>query len=157
MNLELHVKDESMTELLAQQFAQQFDQALVFHLDGDLGAGKTAFVRAFLRAMGHEGAVRSPTYTLMENYDLKGFEFYHFDLYRLEDPEELEFIGIRDLDTSDHTFFIEWPEKGHGAIYDPDIKFFISVAGSGRVFQIAALTEKGVRLIEKMDFSSFTE
>ncbi len=157
MNLELSVKDESMTELLAQQFAQHFSEAMVFHLDGDLGAGKTAFVRAFLRAMGHQGAVRSPTYTLMENYDLKGFEFYHFDLYRLEDPEELEFIGIRDLDTSEHTFFIEWPEKGHGEIYSPDIKFFISVKGPGRIFKIKSQTEKGVRLLEKMDFSQFTE
>ncbi|THB72120.1 MAG: tRNA (adenosine(37)-N6)-threonylcarbamoyltransferase complex ATPase subunit type 1 TsaE [Gammaproteobacteria bacterium] len=157
MTYKLHIKNESMTELLAQKFAQHFSEALVFHLDGDLGAGKTAFVRAFLRAMGHEGAVRSPTYTLMENYDLKGFEFYHFDLYRLEDPEELEFIGIRDLDIAEHTFFIEWPEKGHGAIYDPDIQFFISVNGAGRIFNVTPNTKKGATLLEKIDFSLFTE
>ncbi len=157
MKFELNVKNESKTELLAQKFAQQFDQPVVVYLDGDLGAGKTAFVRAFLRALGHQGAVRSPTYTLMENYQIAEHEIYHFDLYRLEDPEELEYIGIRDIDTAENSFFIEWPEKGHGAIYAADIKFFISVLGRGRQFNITSLTDKGARLLEKIDFSAFTE
>ncbi len=106
------------------------------YLEGDLGAGKTTWVRGLLRALGHAGPVRSPTYTLVESYELDSGTILHFDLYRLGDPEELEYLGVRELHAPGALWLIEWPERGRGWLPEPDLRVRLSGhaedAGDGR-------------------------
>lgn len=102
------------TESLGAALARRVSAPCVIALTGPLGVGKTTFVRGFLRARGHAGPVRSPTYTLVECYPLDSGTVHHLDLYRLADPEELEYLGVRDLATEESIWLVEWPEHGHG-------------------------------------------
>lgn len=128
---EFHLADEAATLALGASLAQQFKAGLMF-LEGDLGAGKTTFVRGFLRELGHQGIVKSPTYTLVEHYPLGERDIYHFDLYRLADPEELEYMGIRDYLQPQHMVLIEWPEKGAGILPPADITLNIQHKNQAR-------------------------
>ncbi len=117
---------EQDTQRFAQRLAQYFSQGVIY-LIGDLGAGKTTFTRYFLQQLGHQGAVKSPTYTLVEPYQVQGQQIFHFDLYRLNDPYELELMGIRDyLDTPNGLFLFEWPSKGGDEIPQADLIIEIS-------------------------------
>ena len=117
------------------------------YLEGELGAGKTTLTRGILRALGHVGAVKSPTYTLVEPYVLGERQIYHFDLYRLGDPEELEFIGGRDLFVDDALCIVEWPSQGRGWLPIADISLTLTLEDTGRMAHLEAHTEHGRAVI----------
>ena len=117
----LALNNEQDTQNLAQVLATHFRSGVIY-LIGDLGAGKTTLSRYFLQHLGHQGAVKSPTYTLVEPYQIQGQDIFHFDLYRLNDPYELELMGIRDyLETPNALFLFEWPSKGGDEIPPADL------------------------------------
>ncbi len=122
---------------------------LVF-LRGNLGAGKTTFVRGCLRSAGFQGAVKSPTFTLVEEYTLAGLALFHFDLYRLNDPEELEWIGIRDYFRPGTLSFIEWPERGAGYLPEPDLELELRYQPPGREALLKFNTPHGKHLMEAL-------
>jgi len=134
--------DEAATVALGAKLAKYVPLGSVVFLHGQLGAGKTTLVRGCLRAFGFEGAVKSPTYTLVEPYILGQKEIYHFDLYRLSDPEELEFMGVRDYFHANALCFIEWPERGEGILPAADIEITIEVGPQGRVAYISGSAVK---------------
>jgi tRNA threonylcarbamoyladenosine biosynthesis protein TsaE len=120
---------------------------LVLFLHGELGAGKTTFVRGILRGLGFNGAVKSPTYTLVEPYQIADMTVYHFDLYRLNDPEELEFLGVRDYLEGNGVCLVEWAERGAGVLPAPDIDIVIERQEEGRVVRFTSRTENGAALL----------
>ena len=120
------------TEAFGAELFQSVPSKWLIFLYGDLGAGKTTLVRGFLRAAGYTGVVKSPTYTLVEEYTIGARKIFHFDLYRVVDPEELEWIGIRDYLEQDCVCFIEWPDKGKGFLPEPDSVITLTPQGEGR-------------------------
>ena len=150
MNLDVFLPDASATDAIAARFAATLPPASVMlHLHGDLGAGKSSFARALLRALGIQGPIRSPTYTLVERYPLtEGREALHLDLYRIGDPGELEFLGI------DHDavalWLVEWPERGASALPAPDLRLSLAIEGEGRRLQVAANTAIGQAWVDRV-------
>lgn len=133
-----HLADEAATLALAALFAPHLRHGAVVYLQGDLGAGKTTFSRGLLQAMGHQGNVKSPTYTLVEPYIVADQQIFHFDLYRLRDPEELEFMGIRDYFTKGNLCLIEWPERGYGLLPDADLDLRLQIDQNQRQLCVTA-------------------
>ena len=130
---------------------RELDIPMLIFLSGDLGAGKTTLSRGILQGLGHKGAVKSPTYTLVEPYDLGIGKVYHFDLYRLIDAEELEHIGFTDYLSESHLCMIEWPENGVGFIPDPDIIIKISQSEAGRGVTIVTASQRGEIFLKKLN------
>lgn len=128
----IFIENESAMEALGARVAATVQLGCVIFLKGDLGAGKTTFVRGFLRGLGYEGIVKSPTYTLVEEYSVAGKIIYHFDLYRISDPESLEFIGIREYFRPDSIALVEWPEQGVGFLPAADVVLDIEILDNGR-------------------------
>jgi len=124
-------------------------RALIVYLNGDLGAGKTTLTRGFVRGMGHKGNVKSPTYTLVEPYELPPWQVYHFDLYRLGDAEELEYMGIRDYFAENCCCFIEWPEKGAGILAEPDIVIELEYQDEQRKVELLASSARGESVLKQ--------
>lgn len=127
-------------------------KATSLHLSGPLGAGKTTLVRGLMRGLGHRGPVRSPTYTLLEPYEMEGLSVYHFDLYRLASALELEDFGARDYFHERALCVVEWPERGEGALPFPDLVLELRVFGDGRLLFGKATTREGWRLLAECRF-----
>ncbi len=144
----IHLQTNEQTERLGAELWRLLPEKCLVFLHGDLGAGKTSLVRGVLRAAGHVGAVKSPTYTLVEEYRLGAREVLHFDLYRVQDPEELEWIGIRDYLQRRALCFVEWPEMGEGYLPPPDVSLHLRVAGEGRDAEIGLAPEQ---LLKKLN------
>lgn len=141
------LNDENALLSLAQGIAKYFEPGLVIYLQGNLGAGKTVFARGLLQGLGHKGLVKSPTYSLVEPYDIDDMVCYHFDLYRLAHPEELEFTGSRDYFNEQSICLVEWPEKAIGFIPLADIVCEIEYHESGRKITILACSDMGEKLM----------
>lgn len=143
----LTLQSEAATLALAARLTGLLHGGMVVFLQGDLGAGKTTFCRGLIQALGHPGAVKSPTYTLVEPYQLAGLQVYHFDLYRLHDPEELEFMGIRDYFNPNSLCLIEWPERGAGYLPQADLQLQLTQQGELRILQLVAGSQAGSKII----------
>lgn len=148
--LDCGAADELAMVALGERLGQALAPGTVVFLEGQLGMGKTTLARGVLRAFGHHGAVKSPTYTLVEPYQLDNTALFHFDLYRLGDPEELEFMGIRDYFDDASIVLLEWPERGAGYLPLPDLEIRIEPAGTGRLLRFAALTPRGVECLRQL-------
>ena len=129
------------TEAFGARLFQFLPEKCVVFLKGDLGSGKTTLLRGFMRAAGHGGTVKSPTYNIVEEYQLNQRMFFHFDLYRLNDPEELEWIGIADYLQEQSICFFEWPEKGAGYIGSADVILSLSTHGNERLLEIEKMPQ----------------
>jgi tRNA threonylcarbamoyladenosine biosynthesis protein TsaE len=129
---EKHFPDEQSLIHFANKFAYEMPRPLVIWLEGDLGAGKTTFTRGLIHALGYKGRVKSPTYGLLEQYQLDSLQVLHMDLYRISDPGELEFLGVEDLLDEQTILLIEWPDKGGSWLPAPDFIFKLSYADQGR-------------------------
>lgn len=139
--------DAAATLALGAAVAIRCRPGTTLFLEGELGAGKTTFARGFLTALGHPGSVKSPTYTLVESYQTPSGPVFHFDLYRLSDPEELEAMGIRDYFDGSAICLVEWPERAAALLGQPDLRIRLEPAGNGRDVTLEALTEGGVSAI----------
>jgi tRNA threonylcarbamoyladenosine biosynthesis protein TsaE len=137
-----HLSDADATAQLGHALARSRPPRAVVYLHGDLGAGKSTLARALLRALGVQGAIRSPTYSLVERYPLAGGEeAWHLDLYRIGDAGELEFLGLDGAPAS--LWLVEWPERGAGALPRPDLQVGLAVDGAGRRAELRAGSEAG--------------
>ncbi|WP_078082771.1 tRNA (adenosine(37)-N6)-threonylcarbamoyltransferase complex ATPase subunit type 1 TsaE [Microbulbifer mangrovi] len=159
----LYLADEAATVAAGESLGRAcidsgMASGLVFFLGGQLGAGKTTFSRGVLRAFGHRGAVKSPTYTLVEPYEFgvgseREQRVYHFDLYRLGDAEELEYMGVRDYFGPGSLSLVEWSERGIGVLPSPDIELSLQLQGEGRALTLKALSEAGSEVLAKAVFA----
>jgi tRNA threonylcarbamoyladenosine biosynthesis protein TsaE len=163
--------DETATEALGQQLAwivlnttnQDPPQSTtggteqtagLIYLQGNLGTGKTSLVRAFLRACGVTGRIKSPSYALLETYNVSRLNLYHIDFYRFNDPRELAEAGLRDLFTPDAVVLIEWPEKAAGHLPAPDLMIRLDLLGMGRRAEVEAATKRGASWLSKLTRSN---
>lgn len=149
-SLSFFLADENATIALAQRLATGLKPGMVIYLHGELGAGKTTLVRGVLNILGYTGRVKSPTYTLVEQYHAAGLDLHHFDLYRLHDEEEWESAGFRDKFDGRNIFFIEWPERARGLIPQADVEVDFEIFASGREVEIRAHTKIGKQCLEQL-------
>lgn len=149
-SLSLTLPDESATLNLGARLAAVLRPGMTVYLSGDLGAGKTTLVRGLLRSLGFRGRVKSPTYTLVELYEISSLNLYHFDLYRFADPVEWAEAGFREYFNAGSICLVEWPEKAEGLLPEPDLALRLSWAGEGRQAGLVAYTEAGRRCIASL-------
>ena len=141
--LTLHLANEDAMMSFGSRIAQVTEGLGVIFLEGDLGAGKTTLSRGIIRGLGHVGAVKSPTFTLVEPYEIGLIRAFHFDLYRLVDPEELEYMGIRDYFDGSALCLIEWPQRGAGFLPKPDLTITIRAHAEGRSLTLSPEGSRG--------------
>ncbi len=140
------VADEAAVSVLALAFVKGIRTPLVIFLKGDLGAGKTTFARAFIHALGYQGYVKSPSYGLLESYRAGGIAVLHLDLYRIEDPEELDYLAIRDLYDAETVLLVEWPEKGVRHLPPPDLELHFDEADESHTIACFAKSTAGIEV-----------
>lgn len=145
------VADEAASVALARCFADHLVPPCVIYLQGDLGAGKTLFARAYIHALGYEGYVKSPSYGLLETYEVGDKSVLHLDLYRIEDPEELEYLAIRDLFEKNTVLMVEWPDRGKHYLPRPDLVLFFGEMNETRFIRCHPFTEFGRELASKVN------
>jgi tRNA threonylcarbamoyladenosine biosynthesis protein TsaE len=149
MSLSLRLSGPDDTELLGRAIARSLPpEPVLLYLEGDLGAGKTTTARALLRELGVTGAVRSPTYTLIERYDTPAGEVAHLDLYRIADPEELHYLALDELAEKARLWLVEWPGRGQGALPPSDLRLILAIDGDGRSAMLDATSEVGCRWLD---------
>ena len=150
----MFLENETATLELGKRIANLTPDSFVIYLKGDLGAGKTCLARGFIQGLGHTGRVKSPTYTIVEPYDVSGRRVYHLDLYRLADPQELEFLGIRDLSAEAAVLLIEWPERGHECLPGADLEILLQDSeekgNDGRLVEFHAASQPGQDLLDQL-------
>ncbi len=148
--LDIVLNTAEETEAFAAKFAEVVTPPCFIGLQGDLGAGKTTFARGFLHGLGYQGKVKSPTYTILEPYQLGKLTVHHFDLYRLADPDELELIGAHEMFSENCINLIEWPEQGEGWLPEMDLRLRIDYLEQARQFCVYATTERGGCILDKL-------
>ncbi len=151
--LKIELADAEATEVLGARIALALRDrggSWLITLAGGLGAGKTTLVRGFLRALGHQGRVPSPTYTLVEPYDVAGRPVIHVDLYRLADPGELEYLGFRELFSGGALVLVEWPERAGGVLPKADLEIALAIAGAGRAAILSAGGRRSAFLLDEL-------
>jgi tRNA threonylcarbamoyladenosine biosynthesis protein TsaE len=142
--------DEAATLAFGAQLAQVLGAGQKIYLRGELGAGKTTLVRGLLRGLGYEGKVKSPTFTLLELYEVSSLYLYHFDFYRFVDPHEWDDAGFREFFSTDALCIVEWPEKAGRFLPRPDLEITLQVEGNGRRIELAACTEVGTECLANL-------
>ena len=151
-----HLKDEHATSALGAAMARALAPGLTIYLHGDLGAGKTALTRALIQAAGHQGNVKSPTYTLSEPYqvqlDGRPGNIIHYDLYRMSSPEEFLDAGFREDFNGHNVCIVEWPEKGEPVLPDADIDIFLTISGQRRDVELRASSAIGQLCLQRLTF-----
>lgn len=144
------LREKIKTIALGAALSSSCHKECIIYLYGELGVGKTTFCRGFLHNLGHIGNVKSPTYSLIEAYQLVNWMVYHFDLYRLEDAEELEFIGIRDYFNKKTIYLIEWPDQGKGILPEADITINLVRCGDIRKAEIEPINDTGSSILSNL-------
>jgi len=147
MHFDLDLEDEQITIKVASDFTRALSAPLVLGFSGEIGAGKTTFIRAMLRRLDIQGTIKSPTYTLVESYHTNDLHIHHFDLYRIQEETELEYIGFRDYFTTPAICCIEWPERAGSELSCIDIQLTFKIKGMGRSLHIDTLTPKGCQVL----------
>jgi tRNA threonylcarbamoyladenosine biosynthesis protein TsaE len=142
--------DEAATQRAGEALAPAIGPGMVIFVEGDLGAGKTTLVRALIRALGHAGAVKSPTYSLVEVYVISSLYLYHFDFYRFESPEEFLDAGFDEYFTDTSVCLVEWPERAQGCVPPPDLRLRLHHADFGRLLEAVADTPKGAKCLSTL-------
>lgn len=148
--METRILDEQELTDLAARTAPQLEPPMVIYLEGDLGAGKTTFARALIRALGHPGRVKSPTYGLLEHYTLGDISVLHLDLYRIEDPGELEYLAVRDLYDERTVLLVEWPDRGAGYLPAPDLVLDFGETDEVRFIHCTPRSRRGRTIAQKV-------
>ncbi|EKD73188.1 MAG: ATPase with strong ADP affinity, partial [uncultured bacterium] len=151
LSIKLRIPSEEAMLAFGSKLATSMDKTAVIFLYGPLGAGKTTLSRGFLQGLGYRGRVKSPTYTLVEPYELAKCKVYHFDFYRIRDPHELHDIGIQDYVSPHAICLIEWPEQGAGVLPSPDISCYIEVDSNERNVKLIPHSTRGETILHRFE------
>ena len=150
VSLKTNLPDEQATLALGAAVGRALEPGLVIYLSGELGAGKTTLARGLLRALGHEGTVKSPTYTLVEVYEVSRLHLHHFDFYRFQDPREWTDAGFRESFDGRTVSLIEWPEKAAGQLPPADLRIDLGLLASGRSAELTSSSLAGRKCLARI-------